>query len=183
MPDYDDFKAPPPTDGLKQLSLLAADLTEAETEVAKAKDVLEKATAAVSLIAEKNIPALMDTLEIEEFITKGGLKITIKSTIRASIPAAKKATAMAWLDDNGHGGMVKRTVVIGFSRDEEEAAKKLRIDLEKQFENVAEDRKVEPSTLRAFIADQLANGHEVPMTLFGAWEQRIARVKSVSKKP
>jgi hypothetical protein len=88
---------------------------------------------------------------------------------------------MQWLDDHGHGGIIKRNITVGFNRDQEGDASVLQDELSDRFENVKADRKVEPSTLRAFIADQLEAGAAVPLDLFGAWEQRVARVSRTNK--
>jgi hypothetical protein len=176
MSGYDQFKTAPTSDALAQLNRLAAELNAAEVEAEKAKESLAKANEVVTDLAERQIPELMDQLGLAEYRTTEGFRIKIAKTIRASIPAAQKDAAMDWLDEHGHGGLVKRTVLVSFSREEEVKAAKLVTELGKKFENVATDRKVEPSTLRAFIAEQLSGGEAIPLPLFGAWEQRIAKI-------
>ncbi len=169
-------KPQPSADGLKRLSELAIELNKAELEVAKIEEQLKKAKAAVTELAEKDIPELMDSLGVAEFKTTAGFKIKITETIRASIPDANKPAAMAWLDAHGHGGLIKRSIVVAFDREQQEAAQELQAELETKFENVKSDLKVEPSTLRAFIGEQLEKGEPIPLQLFGAWQQRIAKI-------
>jgi len=72
--------------------------------------------------------------------------------------------------------LIKRNISVAFSRDQEVIAHELEAQLGARFENVRTDRKVEPSTLRSWIGEQLEAGAEVPLELFGAWEQRVARI-------
>jgi len=161
---------------LEELSLLAERLQEANLTVAKAEEALRKAKKVATDLAEHQIPEKMDEIGVENFKTKSGFQIAVKETIRASIPVARKSEAFKWLEDNGHGGLIKRTVVVGFNRDEEDKASSLRDSLESDFENVKTDRKVEPSTLRAFIAERLRANEDIPLPLFGAFRQRTAKV-------
>jgi len=166
----------PSTGDLEELTLLAERLQEADLEVAKAEEALRKAKKVQTDLAEHQIPEKMDEIGMDNFTTKSGFQISVKETIRASIPAARKAEAFQWLEEHGHGGLIKRTVVVGFDRDEEEKATELRAGLEAEFENVKTDKKVEPSTLRAFIAERLKLEEDIPLPLFGAFRQRKAKV-------
>lgn len=181
MAGYEQFKSgqAPAQSELAMLSQFAVQLNAAELEVAKLEETLAVAKAKVTDLAERQIPELMDTLGMKTFTTKDGFRVEIKRTIRASIPVAKRDEAMRWLDDNGHSGLIKRSVLVAFDRSQEKAALKLEQQLGKKFENVKTDLKVEPSTLRSWIAEQLERGEAVPLELFGAWEQRIAKITTV----
>lgn len=165
---------------LSRLSQLADQLNAAELSVAKLDEQLNAARARVQDLAERQIPELMDQLGMESFKTRNGFKIDVKRTVRASVPEARREEAWKWLDKNGHSGIIKRTVLVAFTREQEKEAKALQRELGKEFENVKTDLKVEPSTLRAFIAEQLAAGASIPMDLFGAWVQRIAKISQTS---
>lgn len=177
---YEQFKgdAAAPSD-LATLSQFAASLNAAELEAAKLEAQLAAAKAKVADLSERQIPELMDSLGMKTFTTTAGFRVDVKRTIRASIPAANKDRAMKWLDDNGHSGLIKRAIMVAFDRDQEKEAAKLETQLAKKFENVRTDLRVEPSTLRAFIGEQLAAGSPIPLELFGAWEQRIAKITAV----
>jgi hypothetical protein len=161
---------------LAALATFADELSDAELEVARIEDELKKAKGKAAELADRTIPELMDQFGMKTFTTTSGLKIDVRRTIRASIPAANKVKAMAWLDDNGHSGLIKRNILVAFDRESQDAAHELKDSLGQQFENVKEEMKVEPSTLRAFIGEQLKAGEEVPLELFGAWEQRTAKI-------
>lgn len=181
MSGYEQFKGDgaAPSD-LATLSRLAEQLNSAELEAAKLEEQLAAAKAKVTDLAERQIPEMMDGLGMKTFTTKSGFRVDVKRTIRASIPAGNKDRAMKWLDDHGHSGLIKRSILVAFDRDQEKEARKLEAQLGKKFENVKTDLKVEPSTLRSFIGEQLEKGEAIPLELFGAWEQRIAKITAVS---
>lgn len=181
MQGYEEFQEQPSGNDLAALSRLTDSLAQAEDVVAQLEAKLEAARAQVTDLAERQIPELMDNLGMRSFVTSSGHKVEVRKTIRASIPAANKDAAYDWLDKNGHGGLIKRNINVAFNREQEQEARELQGILSEQFENVRTDRKVEPSTLRAFIGEQLEAGAEVPLDLFGAWEQRVARVSRTDK--
>jgi hypothetical protein len=164
---------------LSLLSRLADELNAAELAEAKLEAALAEAKAKVTDLAERQIPELMDEVGIKTITTTSGFRVDVRRIIRASIPAGSKEEAMKWLDDNGHSGLIKRSVRVAFDRTQETEARKLEAQLGKKFENVKTELKVEPSTLAAFIGERLANGDAIPLELFGAWQQRIAKITAV----
>lgn len=181
MTGYEQFagSAAAPSD-LALLSDLATALNEAELDAARLEEQLAAAKAKVTDLAERQIPELMDSLGMKTFTTTAGFRVDVKRTIRASIPVARRDEAMRWLDNNGHSGLIKRSVLVAFDREQEKEARKLEEQLGNKFENVKTELKVESSTLRAFIGEQLAAGVAIPLDLFGAWEQRIAKITTVN---
>ncbi len=165
------------TDKLTGLTNLVTTMREEETAVADLEAKLKHAKERLRDVAERQIPDLMDEVGLKDFVTSEGLKVTIKRTIRASIPTGNKESAMAWLDDHGHGALIKRMVNVAFNPDEEDKAAALMQDLKSDFPMVKTDRRVESATLRAFIREKIEAGDEIPLELFGAWEQRIAKVE------
>lgn len=176
MEGYEDYTSDPVSADVAGLGKLADQLAQAEEEAAALEAKLANVRARITDLGERQIPEMMDQLGMRTIVTANGFKVDVKSTVRASIPAANKERAMDWLDKNGHGGLIKRNIQVAFNRDQEQLAHELEAELGEKFENVRTDRKVEPSTLRAWISEQLEAGAEVPLDLFGAWEQRIARI-------
>lgn len=164
---------------LAQLAGLAAEQQEAEAEVARLEEALNAAKAALRDISEHRLPELMEEAQMDSFKTKDGLSITVKSVIRAGIPAKNPAPALAWLEDNGHGSLVKREFKIDFGKDEDAWANKFQADLQKRKKAVRCNIKksVHPQTLQAFIRERLEAGDDIPMALFGAVQQKFTKVE------
>ena len=85
---------------------------------------------------------------------------------------------MDWLEDQGHGGLIKRTVSVAFNRDQENEAVKLMDELSSEFSGVSQDHKVESATIRAFIREQLEEGVDFPMDMFGAVQILESRIRT-----
>lgn len=166
-------------DALAQLGRLAEDLAQADAEVAEIEAKLQEAREKQRDLSEFRIPQLMDDIGIADFTTSSGFKVSVKETIRASIPAARRGEATEWLDEHGHAALVKRAFTIEFDKEEEEKARQFAEELRQREDRlrVAEDFKVHPSTLSAWAKEQLAEGVDIPLDLFGVYRQRVAKIK------
>lgn len=176
--DYSTYAEPTSSDTLAQLSLLAEQQLKLENKVAEAEKALSAAQEELRLMCEKTLPELMDTVGMEEFTTRSGLKIKVAEAIRASIPKARSDEAIAWLDNHGFANLVKRKFTVLFGKEEEAWAKKFARDLaqRKRQLNVEEDASVHNRTLCAFIREQLEQGQDIPVDLFGVFRQRVTKV-------
>lgn len=163
------------------LSRLCDRLEQEEKAVETAEAELKKAQERVRKLREHDIPDLMRSVGLKKLSTESGLDVSLREAVRATWPkdAERRTEAMEWLEQNGHGGLVKRQFIITFGRDEEAWAKKFEDDLRKRKRELNLERKeaVHPSTLCAFIREQLAEGAKVPMRAFSAFVQTFAEVK------
>lgn len=178
--DYSGFSEQATDQDLSQVSDLAALAFEQQAAVDAAEAALKSAKQALTQTIERDLPEAMERCGMRDFTTAAGLSVKIKDTIRASIPVARRSEAHAWLVKHGHGGIVKESVTVGFGVQEREEAQALLGRLRERYANVKSATKVEPSTLRAFIKEQLAEGADIPMSMFGAHEQRKAMVKATA---
>lgn len=176
--DYSDFKDGPGDNLLAQIGATAQEQKRAEAEVARLEEALTKAKENLRDIAERRLPELMDAAEAADFTTKDGLKVVIAETIRGSIPKANEARAFKWLEDHDHPHLIKRQFTIEFGKDQEAWAKKFEGDLAKRKKplNVKRKNSVHPATLQSFIREQLEKGVDIPLDVFGAFRQRVAKV-------
>lgn len=165
-------------DTLQRLSRLAASAKNAASEVASLEAALEAAKKQLTDLTEREIPSIMDEVGMADFRLSNGTRITVREEVRASIPAARKDEAIAWLDQHDLSGMVKRTFTIAFNRDEETWANKFEADLRKRKKEVRlkKEYKVEPMTLKAWASSSLKEGLDVPADLFGVFIQRRAKI-------
>lgn len=181
IPDYSHVKdiASQLGDNLMSALVSMADQQEAaEAEVARLEALLDEAKTNLRRIVEHEIPSLMEGLE-GTINLPDGRKVTIAEKIRASVKKEVKPIAMKWLDDNGHGGIVKRQFIIEFGKDQEEWANNFRQTLAESRVplNVKEERNVQWQTLDAFVREQLSEGVDLP-DMFGVFRQRFAKIKS-----
>jgi len=189
-PDYSEFtKNQGPTgEDLANLSALVDEMVEAERRVAEAEERLKEEQNRLKTLRDHDIPTLMENAGIAEgsrIVTASGYQVELARNIQAGIAKARQEEAFEWLERNGHGGLIKRNVVVGFGRGQDEEAERLRKLLEEgEFENVRDDQSVHYQTLRGFVRERLEQesaedfeGTPLPRDLFGVVELRSARVK------
>jgi len=176
--DYRDDDQPP-SDKLDMLNVLAENWHEATEEVAKLAAQLAKAQTRLREIEEKEIPEIMDDIELEKFTTKAGLVIDIKENVRCSIPTAKRAAAFAWLREHGHEKLIKRKLSAQFAMGEEELADRFKnLNLEAMPDLEMDDTEtIANPTLVKFVKEKTEAGEELPEDLFPIFRQRVAKIK------
>lgn len=145
---------------------------EDELEVAEAE--VKKRKAALAKVAEVAIPELM--AGVEQIKLPGGWAVTVKPSLHHSIAGDRKAAAHKWLNDNGHGAVVKSLVIVEFGRGSEEQRSALLNQLRALGHAPREDEWVESSTLKSLLKELLEDGVPFPMDVFGAYEQTESKV-------
>lgn len=163
-------------DALARLSKLAQEQLDAEADVALAQAALARAQEKLKDVSERQIPELMADVGMANFKTTSGLVISVEDSVRASPPKARRDEAWAWLRANGAAGLIKRVVSIEFGKGEDDKAKTLVTDLEKKFDLVKDEAGVHPSTLSAFVREQLKKGSQIPLDVFGVFTQKVAKI-------
>jgi len=106
------------------------------------------------------------------------------ANIAANWPSERKSEAYDWLVDNGHGDLIKTTLVYTFGREE--------LDLAKSFKNIIEKHArqlglgelegqlkmgVHSGTLTSFVKEQTEAGVALPLDLLGAQMGHIVKIK------
>lgn len=174
---YSEFAdAAPDDDALAGISQLARLLITAQKTVVDAEETLKEAKQIERELSAKALPEAMDAVGMESF-TVDGRMIKVSDALRCSVPVANRDECYDWLEAGGNGGMVKRNVVVSLSCNQEGEAAQLVGELAEKYENVKTERKVEPSTLKKFIREELEAGREIDLALFGAENFRIAKIK------
>jgi type I site-specific restriction-modification system R (restriction) subunit len=179
-PDYSEFDSPAlESNILARLNRLALEHQKQALAVARLSNDLKIAEAVLENIEEHQIPALMEEAEQDEVTTSAGLRIKMKEQIEAHISEANAEKAHTWLEDNGHGRLIKRTFEILFGKEEEGWARRFEADLARRKRplNCKRRKGVNANTLKAFVREQLGDGVEVPQDLFGIFRRRVAKVE------
>jgi len=160
------------------LRALAVQQHEAEMAVAMAELALQEAKENLRVISEQKLPEMMEELGIPYFETKDGLKIEVRETVHVYMgrSSEEKSAALDWLEDNGHGHIIKRTVEVPFAKGQDEDARRLAEDLISEGRRATFARKVEPMTLKAFVTERLESGEDIPLELFKVHRPKSSKV-------
>ena len=176
--DYKDDKIPAGANILARIGGIARDQLHAEARVEQLNKELRAAKEALRHISENVMPSIMEEAGQAEDMVVDGMKITINTAIRGSIPKGNEVQAFSWLEKHGHARIIKRQFTIDFGKDDDKWADKFERDLAQRKKPLNTKRKktVHPQTLQAFVRGQLEEGTAIPMDTFGVFRQRFAKV-------
>ena len=153
----------------KQL-LLAQELANLEEAVKVKKEEFR-------LTSEQELPEAMQSAGLTEIVLSPGEKITITEFYNAHISKANQETAYQWLVQNGHEGLIKNEVSVKFGREEDLIAQETVQALKARGLAPEIRQSVHPSTLKAFVKEQLTSGRDIPTEPFGIYIGSKAIIK------
>lgn len=167
----------------RDLHGLVAQLREAERDVVMAEARLETAETRLRYIREVQLPEALGALGTERYrIPEDGTEIELADEVLAWIPADKEDEAHEWFEKNDEGGLIKRTVVVAFNKDQEDAAKRLLEELRPKYAGVKEEKGINSSTLRAWAKRRHEEKKEIPACVSHDIRS-VAKVKGAAGTP
>lgn len=166
----------PTDDQLKEITALAQRQVAAERSVTSSQGSLDEAKRNLRRINENLLPDAMAEIGMNEFKLTNGTEIAIKEAIRASISEANRLPAHQWLNENGHGAIIRRSITITFSPGEESLHDAVTEFLDEKDIEFDGRNAINHNTLTAWVRNQLREGNKVPDEI-AHYEQRISKVK------
>jgi hypothetical protein len=158
----------PDTDKLETVSALAERQLVLEQEINALDEQMCKLSAQLNEVSGKLLPDALAAAGLSEIKLKTGAKLTVKPWYTAKIPAGREHDAFTWLENNGHGGIIKHVISTEFNRGEHNEANAVKAVLEREGIQFSDKESVNPMTLKAFIREQVESGAPVPLDTFGA---------------
>jgi len=165
-------------DQITGIAALARRAKSLEKQIKDEEDTLKGLKDQYRKLTEETIPEALAEMGMTSFKMEDGSSIDIKPFYSASITEARRAEAFQWLRDNGFDDIIKNTVSVRFGRGEDELCNRLVGLLGQQGFPAEQAEKVEPSTLKAWVREQVERGDQFPMELFGAYIGKKASIKS-----
>jgi hypothetical protein len=165
------------TDVTSDIATSCNKLLELQTQMQKCEEHLKSLHEEERLLSEQEIPNLMQKAGISMLKLADGSSVEIKPFYAAKIPVSKTDEAFKWLRDKGFGDIIKNNVTVTFGKAQDNAARVIYEDLKSAGHNVIQKEKVESSTLKAFVREQIENGKDVPMDLFGVYVANKTKIK------
>lgn len=165
-------------DNLVKLRTLATAALMYEELLEKLEEFAKKVGEAHRDLTENIIPSLMDELDVPSLALSATQSLSIKTKITANIPAARIEEGCAWLEANGHGGIIKQDVTVTFGTKEAERAAILVAAIKASGEVPKVKKTVNHQTLSALVREQLEEGADLPMDLLGVFRRRAAVVST-----
>ena len=153
----------------KQLSL-AQELANLEEAVKVKKEEFR-------LTSEQELPEAMQSAGLTEIVLSTGEKISVTEFYNAHISKANQELAYKWLVENGHEGLIKNEVSLKFGREEGQVVDETVMALKSRGLSPEVRQRVHPSTLKAFVKEQLTTGKDIPTEPFGIYIGSKAIIK------
>lgn len=167
---------------VEDIQLLVSALLDAEADVDKANIALSAAKERARRLSEETIPSAMQELGISDLKLTDGTSVKISDDVYVSIPKDNQEAAFDWLNSKGHGGLIKVDVITHYTKGNANEAAKLALTLEKKGLSVAIQQSVHSQTMKAFLREQLRNGAQIPLDLFGARPVNLTKVTQPKRK-
>lgn len=166
--------------GLGEVSALAERQLRLEDKVESLTQALNAANKELEEVSTKLIPQALDSVGLKDFTLTDGSKVEVKQFVSASIKKENRQRAHAWLRQNKFGDIISHDITVPFKQGEDKKATRFKKTLVSDKLVFEESERVHPSTLKAFITEQVENGVTVPLDLFGAFIGRKAKIKRPS---
>lgn len=161
----------------QRIQALVQKLNSHRAEEARLLQLADDQKRLADAIERGDLPELLREGGITELKLEDGTKVALKESVHANITEKNRAAALAWLIEHGFGGLIKTSVTVNFSADEHDAAEQVYGELAADREGAVEMKEsVHANTLKAFVAEQLGQGNEVPQDLFGVFVYSVAKV-------
>jgi|TARA_R110002167_G_scaffold4664_1_gene22035 predicted component of viral defense system (DUF524 family) len=161
---------------LKTLTDKANEMVKLEEEVEEKQASLKRSQKELKVLSEEEIPALLSEVGLSEITLTNGKKISTNAYYYGRITEHNQQEAFTWLQDNGHGDIIKNVISVSFGRDEDVNAEKLLSDLQDNGYSTNGKKWVEPMTLKAFIREQVESGNDLPLETFNVYVGQKTRI-------
>ena len=157
---------------IEDLSALCNKLLRVEGEIGNVEEKLKRLKDQQRELSEQLIPDKLAQLGVTDLKLSDGSRISADPFYSARISADNLAAAHAWLRDQGHGDIIKNTLTLTFGQGDDVIAKELGELLASKGHLPDQKETVHPSTLRAFVKEQIESGN-------GEFDQDIQKKFSV----
>lgn len=184
-----------PADGdLSSVASLIERTYQAERELAFLEEQVKAKKAQVLQLTERDLPEAMTRCGVRDFTTASGLRATVSTKFRcgqlddapddpskdAQRPLSERLDALNWLDEAGHGDLVKRVVAFTLGAGSSELAADIirivRANIGSNSMVIDHRRAVVWNTLSKFAREQHRDGFDPPLEKLGVMRVQQAKV-------
>tara|TARA_R100000664_G_C2730687_1_gene121321 strand:- start:229 stop:804 length:576 start_codon:yes stop_codon:yes gene_type:complete len=164
-------------DELANVSSLAQKQINLSNEVSQIEDMLKAKKEELRLVQEQELPDALSEVGLTQIVLSSGEKISLSEFYSAHISKANQQQAYQWLIENGHEGIIKNEVSLKFNRGESQIVDETVLALKSRGLSPEVKQSIHPSTLKAFVKEQLTTGNDIPTEPFGIYIGTKANIK------
>ena len=162
---------------LKAVADLVRQQLVIERRIEDLEDELKRAQQNLAKISQEILPEALAEHGLSELKMEDGSKITVSQFIQAHISKEKQDEAFDWLRDHDFDDLIKNVVSLEFGKGEDDHARDVMETLTNRGYWPQNKQSVHPSTLKAFVKEQVEKGAEIPSDLFGIFIGKKAVIK------
>ncbi len=167
-----------PDEELKSISDIAQEQVALQKEIEEIEKSLKSKKEELRVVSEQKLPEAMLAANLMEFVTATGFKISVSPFYQAHISQKNEEEAFKWLQENGHGGIIKNQVNLSFGKDEDSKAQDTIAKLKQLGLSPDVKQGVHSSTLKAFVKEQLTLGRHIPSETFGIYVGSRSKIEN-----
>mgnify|MGYP003141167543 CR=1 FL=1 len=164
-------------DELANVSSLAQKQINLTNELSQIEDMLKAKKEELRLVQEQELPDALSEVGLTQIVLSSGEKISLSEFYGAHISKANQQQAYQWLIENGHDGIIKNEVSLKFNRGESQIVDETVLALKSRGLSPEVKQSIHPSTLKAFVKEQLTTGNDIPTEPFGVYIGTKANIK------
>jgi hypothetical protein len=168
-------------ESLKNISDLATRQLNLEANIKQAETNLEEMKERCRNLSENLLPEAMMAIGMEKFSLSDGTAIKIDKFYSASIPKENATASFAWLRANNFAEIIKRKIECTFGKGDDEKATLVKQAMIGCGVEPIDKESVHPQTLKAFVREQLEEGHNLPTELFGVYVGNRTKITPATK--
>ncbi len=183
----EDGLRPVSQDKLDEIRALARTAQSLEMAVTEAEQRLNDLKRMRDRLIEGDLPELMDSVGIKSITVdaKGNLpeftcavKTVYSCNIGVNWEAERRRAAFDWLEDHGHGSLIKTEVSVPFSREDRDRVARFVEMLAQSNVHYSVKENVHPSTMTAWLREMVERRNETPpLDVLGGYVGRKAIIK------
>jgi len=163
---------------LQEISKLAQQQLDLEKLLEQTEQHLKTLKSQHKKIAVDLLPTAMQAAGMEKFTLTNGAQIDVKEALYMSIPKKNRADVALWLVEHGQETLIKNDVVIKFNKGEEDQVRGLTELLGDagMGDRYSVEQDMNTASVKAAIRELLEQGEDVPLKLFGAYQETAAKI-------
>ena len=168
----------PDNEEMKELGQRVAELVELRSRIDKGEELLKSLKKEELKLSGETIPSLMDELGFSSIKTPDGREVSYSTFYSGKIKPEAEDMAFDWIENNGHGGVIKGQMILDYRRPQRDEVLELKKALEENGWELGIKLGVHHSTLRALFRELVEDeGVQPPPDLFDLFIGRKTKVK------